>query len=182
LCSRVPINLHFFGSEHADVNRHLTGESVFFTGSAGERHFALASPKVAPLTDVIACPFAPYTPPGTGKSVLLREIIKLRKGSPSPATSATDEDGESATAENPPRLAVTASTGIASVNIGGTTLHSWAGVGLGQESVKQLAGKIRYQKLLYKVLQRWLTVETLVIDESKRLGFESRNVQSLTAH
>ncbi|EIN13411.1 hypothetical protein PUNSTDRAFT_41012 [Punctularia strigosozonata HHB-11173 SS5] len=95
------------------------GESVFFTGSAG-----------------------------TGKSVLLREIIRVRGGVSSSA------------------LAVTASTGIAAVNIGGTTLHSWAGVGLGQESVERLAGKIRYQPLLEKVLKRWQNVETLVIDET----------------
>jgi ATP-dependent DNA helicase PIF1 len=45
---------------------------------------------------------------GTGKSVLLREIIqRLRM--------------------NGLRVAVTASTGIAAVNIGGTTLHAFAG-------------------------------------------------------
>ncbi|KAI0639044.1 hypothetical protein C8Q77DRAFT_27635 [Trametes polyzona] len=71
------------------------GDSVFFTGSAG-----------------------------TGKSVLLREIIKLRGGRPSI------------------KLGVTASTGIASVNIGGCTLHSWAGIGLGKEDKDALVGKI----------------------------------------
>jgi hypothetical protein len=44
---------------------------------------------------------------GTGKSVLLREIIRMQGGSPSD------------------RLGITASTGIAAINIGGTTLHSW---------------------------------------------------------
>ena len=89
---------------------------------------------------------------GTGKSALLREIIQyFRKGI----------DGSRS------KMCITASTGIASINIGGTTLHSWAGVGLGQEPVKRLAAKITYQKLLEKVLQRWRGVETLVIDESK---------------
>ena len=45
---------------------------------------------------------------GTGKSVLLREIIKVLK-------------------KQYKSVAVTASTGIAAVNIHGTTLHSFAG-------------------------------------------------------
>jgi ATP-dependent DNA helicase PIF1 len=84
---------------------------------------------------------------GTGKSVLLREIIK------------TLGDGPSST------LGITASTGIASVNIGGTTLHSWAGIGLGQEPVKTLAGKILGQSKLGNVRDRWKTAKTLIIDE-----------------
>lgn len=134
------------------------GESVFFTGSAG-----------------------------TGKSVLLREIIKYCGGKPSM------------------RLGVTASTGIASVNIGGCTLHSWAGIGLGKEDKDGLVGKIlgmsaraykedvRKRKELWKKkaaggqltgeelaflntdpsdtvknrsLDRWRQVKTLIIDES----------------
>ncbi|KAI0724207.1 hypothetical protein C8T65DRAFT_733856 [Cerioporus squamosus] len=71
------------------------GESVFFTGSAG-----------------------------TGKSVLMREIIKHFGGRPSN------------------RLGVTASTGIASINIGGCTLHSWAGIGLGKDDKDGLVAKI----------------------------------------
>ncbi|KAI1797549.1 PIF1-like helicase-domain-containing protein [Ganoderma leucocontextum] len=133
------------------------GESVFFTGSAG-----------------------------TGKSVLLREIIKAKGGRPSL------------------RLGITASTGIASINIGGCTLHSWAGIGLGKEDKEALVAKIygiakkaykedeKRRKELFmkqkngvqltvdeiaflskdvdssrksKILDRWRTVETLIIDE-----------------
>jgi ATP-dependent DNA helicase PIF1 len=61
------------------------------------------------------------------------------------------------------RVAVTASTGIASINIGGTTLHSWAGIGLGKESAKDLSGKILGTKDLRT---RWWCVKSLVIDES----------------
>ncbi|KZT22125.1 hypothetical protein NEOLEDRAFT_681302 [Neolentinus lepideus HHB14362 ss-1] len=96
------------------------GESVFFTGSAG-----------------------------TGKSVLLREIIRSCKDRD------TYERGQ---------LAVTASTGIASVNIGGTTLHSWAGIGLGEDKEENLAKKIIFQKN-QSVKDRWKKVQTLVVDE-----------------
>jgi hypothetical protein len=78
---------------------------------------------------------------------LLREIIKILGG------------GASST------LGITASTGIASVNIGGTTLHSWAGIGLGQEPEKTLAGKILGQPLFSKVRERWQDVQALIIDE-----------------
>lgn len=95
------------------------GRNVFFTGSAG-----------------------------TGKSVLLREIIR-------------------SFCEVFPReqLAITASTGIASVNIGGTTLHSWAGIGLGKEPAEKLVGKIAGNKNLSTIARRWRTVRTLIIDE-----------------
>jgi hypothetical protein len=74
------------------------GKSIFFTGSAG-----------------------------TGKSVLMREIIqklriKYRK--------------------EPDRIAVTASTGLAACNIEGVTLHSFAGIGLGKEAVPELVKKV----------------------------------------
>ncbi len=99
--------------------------------------------------DLLALEF--YNEPlGTGKSVLLREIIRLRGNHGSPK-----------------RVAITASTGIAALNIGGATLHSWAGIGLGKETVKKFVGKVRGQSNLEPVLTRWETVETLIIDESE---------------
>lgn len=127
------------------------GKNVFFTGSAG-----------------------------TGKSVLLREIIKHCR---------TGRWG---------RLAITASTGIASVNIGGSTIHSWAGIGLGKESAEKLVGKLLGQMIHWQkknsarmpqdddivdddakndvdfqfndkkspTVDRWKQVTTLIIDES----------------
>ncbi|TFK57657.1 hypothetical protein OE88DRAFT_159450 [Heliocybe sulcata] len=108
------------------------GQSVFFTGSAG-----------------------------TGKSVLLREIIRSckRQGM---------RIGK--------QLAVTAATGIASVNIGGKTLHSWAGIGLGREEPEVLL-KNRSSPLTYRSQDgkpkpypsypawRWKKVQTLIVDE-----------------
>lgn len=62
-------------------------------------------------------------PSGTGKSVLLREIIiALRKKYET----------------RPDAVAVTASTGIAACNVGGVTLHSFAGIGLGIEPADKL--------------------------------------------
>ncbi|PSS37108.1 hypothetical protein PHLCEN_2v981 [Hermanssonia centrifuga] len=114
---------------------------------------------------------------GTGKSMVLRKIITWCK-------------------ETGPRysFAVTASTGIAGVNVGGSTVHSWAGVGLAKEPAEQLVGRIlgqdKYRRMLEKklkrkeaglppddemeheerdkqprVVERWRSVRTLIIDE-----------------
>lgn len=57
---------------------------------------------------------------------------------------------------------MTASTGIASINIGGITLYSWAGIRLGKEDVQKLHDKYGSPA----VASRWLDVKTLVVDES----------------
>ena len=68
-------------------------------------------------------------------------------------------------------MGVTASTGMAAVNIGGVTLHSWAGIGLGNGSQKDLANGIKYGKK--HVCKRWRNARTLIIDESNVQFFES---------
>lgn len=83
---------------------------------------------------------------GTGKSVLLRQIIGWAR-----------ERGECT-------VGVTASTGMAAVNIGGVTLHSWAGIGLGNEDAERYVKAIRYGP--EKARQRWLGAKILIIDES----------------
>lgn len=93
-------------------------KSVFFTGSAG-----------------------------TGKSVLLRETIKVLRGKYQ---------------REPDRVAVTASTGLAACNVGGVTLHSFAGIGLGKEAVPDLVKKIKRNA---KAKQRWMRTKVLIIDE-----------------
>ncbi|CEH15928.1 related to pif1-dna helicase involved in mitochondrial dna repair and telomere length control [Ceraceosorus bombacis] len=96
------------------------GKSVFFTGSAG-----------------------------TGKSVLLREIIAgLRR--------------KFAAKQQQDCIAVTASTGIAACNIGGVTLHSFAGIGLGTDPTPVLVTKIKRNR---KAAGRWLRTKVLIIDE-----------------
>ncbi|KAF8058243.1 PIF1-like helicase-domain-containing protein [Lyophyllum atratum] len=79
---------------------------------------------------------------GTGKSVLLREIIRELK----------------LTME----IAVTATTGIAGVNIGGSTVHSFAGIGLGKETAEKLAVKVDRSTF---ASARWRNLQVLIIDE-----------------
>jgi ATP-dependent DNA helicase PIF1 len=86
-------------------------------------------------------------PTGTGKSVLLREIIKVLKKKH---------------VKSPDAVAITASTGIAACNIGGVTIHSFAGIGLGIESAEDLAQKIRKNR---KAAARWARTKVLIIDE-----------------
>jgi len=86
-------------------------------------------------------------PAGTGKSVLMRAIIA---------------DFKKKFAREPERLAVTASTGLAACNIGGMTLHSFAGIGLGKEDVPTLIKKIRRNP---KAKGRWQKTKVLVVDE-----------------
>lgn len=107
----------------------LYGRNVFFTGSAG-----------------------------TGKSVLLRELIhrlrakyKNAKGSSYWESMSTND-----------AVAVTASTGIAACNIGGCTLHSFVGVGLGTEALPTLIGKVRKNS---NTIRRWQDTKVLIIDE-----------------
>ena len=88
---------------------------------------------------------------GTGKSVLLREIISALK---------------KIHERNPEAVAVTASTGLAACNVGGITLHSFAAIGLGKEDVPDLAKKIKRNK---KGSDRWKRTKVLIIDESTSL-------------
>lgn len=115
----------------------MNGENFFFTGSAG-----------------------------TGKSVLLRAIIKAfkekegereqREATRSFRSWQGYRGAQKAEKEEVVKwsLAVTASTGMAGVNIGGTTIHSWAGIGLGVDNAEKLANKVRANALSRK---RWRT-------------------------
>lgn len=110
----------FLSEEQKKVFNLVTEErrSVFFTGSAG-----------------------------TGKSVLMREIIRGLRDKHK---------------YEPERVAVTASTGLAACNVGGVTLHSFAGIGLGKEAVPELVKKIKRNA---KSKKRWMRTKTLIIDE-----------------
>lgn len=87
---------------------------------------------------------------GTGKSYLLNKIIRSLK----------EEHGSDA-------VFVTASTGIAAVNIGGCTVHSFSGIGNGEDSVDDILTKIRR---IEDTHNRWLNAKVLVIDEISMLS------------
>jgi ATP-dependent DNA helicase PIF1 len=88
----------------------------------------------------------PTGAPGTGKSVLLREIISALK----------------AKHKRPDAVAVTASTGMAACNIGGTTIHSFGGLGLAADAIEGLIGKVKKNR---KASSRWTRAAVLIIDE-----------------
>lgn len=94
----------------------LQGKSIFFTGSAG-----------------------------TGKSVLLKAIIKQLKKK-----------------HDPGLVSVTASTGLAACNIGGGTVHSFAGIKLGNGTLDQLLLSVKRNR---KAVARWQNTSVLIIDE-----------------
>jgi ATP-dependent DNA helicase PIF1 len=84
-------------------------------------------------------------PAGTGKSYLLHHLVSQSKR----------------------RVVLTAMTGCAALLIStpthkAKTLHSWAGIGLGKESVAELCKKIRAS---YPIHKKWLCTDLLVIDE-----------------
>lgn len=64
----------------------------------------------------------------------------------------------------PSRLEVTASTGIAAVNISGSTIYSWAGIGLANMPVDKIIENIFTSKFI-KVRRRIKQARALAIDE-----------------
>jgi hypothetical protein len=85
--------------------------------------------------------------------------------------------------KDPSRIQITASTGVAALNIGGTTLHSFAGkhysyelisqnrlhimflgIGVAKLPIRDLLARIKASRATH---HRWLTTEILVIDESE---------------
>ncbi|ROW04561.1 hypothetical protein VMCG_04946 [Cytospora schulzeri] len=84
---------------------------------------------------------------GTGKSLLLREIIGALRNK---------------YYMTPSSFAICASTGMAAQNIGGTTIHAWGAVAPG---VFDLRKHLRYIRKSKPALGRWLSIEVLIIDE-----------------
>jgi hypothetical protein len=86
-------------------------------------------------------------PAGSGKTYLLNQYIKYLK-------------------ENKIPVGVTASTGIAATHMGGTTIHSWAGIGIRDVITAKDIGDLMKRAYLRKNLQR---TKVLIIDEISML-------------
>lgn len=84
---------------------------------------------------------------GAGKSALLRHVIQEY-------TKLLHRDSG--------KLAVTASTGAAALQTGGSTLHLFAGIGLGVGSLMECAATAGYNR---RVQKRWVDAQVLIIDE-----------------
>jgi ATP-dependent DNA helicase PIF1 len=82
---------------------------------------------------------------GTGKTYVIRSIVDALK-------------------RQSKDVSLTAMTGCAALLLGSgaKTLHSWAGIGLGKETVQSLVIKMRKS---FKAKKNWLTADTLIIDE-----------------
>lgn len=87
---------------------------------------------------------------GTGKTALMQEVIKqLRK------------------IYGKPRVAVTASTGIAACALNGLTLHYFAGAGIGEGDFESVSSKVISDRW---ACRRWRQVAALVIDECSMIS------------
>lgn len=84
---------------------------------------------------------------GSGKSYVLREFIVYLK-------------------KHGITYAVTASTGIASTHINGTTIHSWSGVGIKDHLTKYDLDALEEKQNVYK---KWNNTSVLIIDEVSML-------------
>ena len=65
------------------------------------------------------------------------------------------------------KIGITSTTGTSAILIGGTTLHSFLGIGLGKDSVESLYLKIKKKAYMFK---RWRDLDTLIIDEISMLS------------
>lgn len=86
-------------------------------------------------------------PGGSGKSTLIKYAIK-----------AFEKNGK--------KVGITATTGSASLLIGGTTVHSYLGIGLGDEDKMELLMRIQKSPKRYN----WVTTDLLIIDEVSMLS------------
>jgi ATP-dependent DNA helicase PIF1 len=64
-------------------------------------------------------------------------------------------------------IAITSTTGISAILIGGTTLHSYLGIGLGNGTVEEMTACIMKNT---RSRERWMKLEMLIIDEVSMLS------------
>lgn len=96
-------------------------------------------------------------PAGSGKSHVLSTLLKANE----------EGIGNAMNNGKPRKIIVTATTGVAACNVGGVTIHSFAGVGAGNASAAEIAKRVmgnEYTK------GRWREVDVLIIDEISMLA------------
>ena len=77
------------------------------------------------------------------------------------------------------QIAVTATTGIAACNVGGQTLHSWAGIQMGTANLQKMI------QLARSKARNWSGTKVLIIDEISMLSdvrFDNASRQHRTCH
>lgn len=67
------------------------------------------------------------------------------------------------------KTAITATTGVAAVNVGGQTFHKWSGIGLGLEDKIELVEKVEKNQ---RAKWNWRATDDLIIDEISLFGAE----------
>ncbi len=72
-------------------------------------------------------------------------------------------------------LAVTASTGIAAVNISGVTIHSWSGIGLANLPISEIVKNI-FSARMNKVRNKILRSKILAIDEISMISAQTFDI------
>ena len=95
-------------------------------------------------------------PGGSGKSAIIRQIYKHAYSTSK-------------------KIYVTALTGCAAVllNCQAKTIHSWAGIGLGTQSIENLVKKIKNNKFSKEL---WKTTQILIVDEISMLSYKLFNL------
>ena len=93
-------------------------------------------------------------PPGSGKTYLIKKYIKyLKFGLNIPLK----------------EIGITSTTGCSAIILDGTTIHSWAGIGLGNDDYKILIKNIKKN---YQAKKNWTKSNFLIIDEISMLNNE----------
>ena len=109
---------------------------------------------------------------GTGKSHVSKFIIQtlLQKNNNDDDDNENNNANATTTTNAKQRkCAPTAPTGVAAINVGGSTLHSFFGIGLGTGSLSSIVKKVRKNR---EALQRIDDTDVLLIDEVSMLSSE----------
>jgi len=113
-------------------------------------------------------------PAGSGKSLIVAHLKHAFDYPPTPeGFDKTGDKWELWCNSRRIRYAVTAPTGIAAVLIGGSTIHSWSGVGLGRNGLTYYLSAFRPPAEGQKPDQRvrpWVTTNVLILDEVSMLS------------